>query len=297
MKLVRDLMTKTLISIPASKTLTEAKDVLLDNGITSLPVFDAYGKPIGLLTELGLVRAFLKVHNSADKSKDTIFHHKEFLDTITVVDEDVPILQAIKMLFGSGVIRLLVKDSRNKFIGIISPRDILRVVSGDFDRVMGIERELTHTQTALRKVSGKLKDSDEILSRYHDYLEQAPFFIHSLDEEGSLVFANMRLREELGYERGEMIGMRLEDIYTKDQVEKSRSGLKKIMKRGAHEPIITTMRRKNGSALRVEAVSSALKSPDGKFFATVTMSRPLASDNMLRALNGVLDLTKSEPFD
>lgn len=297
MKFVRDLMTKTLISIPASKTLTEAKDVLLDNGITSLPVFDAYGKPIGLLTELGLVRAFLKVHNSTDKSKDTIFHHKEFLDTLTVVEEDVPILQAIKMLFGSGVIRLLVKDSKGKFIGIISPRDILRVVSGDFDRVMGIERELNQTQTALRKVSGKLKDSDEILSRYHDYLEQAPFFIHSLDEEGNLVFVNMRLRDELGYGRGEMIGMNLEDIYTRDQVEKSRSGLKKILKQGAHDPIITTMLRKDGSILRVEAVSSALKSPEGKFFATVTMSRPLASDNMLRALNGVLDITKAEPFD
>ncbi len=297
MKFVRDLMAKSLVSIASSKTLSEAKDTLLDNGISSAPVFDAYGKPLGLLTELGLVRAFLKVHNAADKSKDTVFHHREFLEQIDVIEENVPISQATKALFASPTQRLLIKDARGKFIGLVSPRDILKVVSGDFDHLLGIERELNDTQDELRKVSGKLKDSDEILSRYHDYLEQAPFFIHSLNEQGNVVFVNMRLREELGYGKGEMIGLTLEQLYSPDQIEKSRAGLAKIMKQGAHEPILTTILRKDGSLLRVEAVSSALKAPDGKFIATVTMSRPLASDNMLRALNGVLDMNKARPFD
>lgn len=297
MKFVRDLMSKSLISIVASKSLNDAKDVLLDNGISSVPVFDAYGKPLGLLTEPGLVRAYLKVHNSSDKSKDTIFHHREFLEAITVIDEDVPITQAIKILFGSPSQRLLVKDGRNKYVGIVSPRDILKVVSGDFDHITGIERELNQTQNALRKATGKLKDSDEILTRYHDYLEQAPFFIHSLNEQGAVVFANKRLRDELGYVKGEMIGMGLEELYARDQVEKSRGGLQRIIKNGAHEPLITSMLRRDGSVMRVEAISSALKGADGKFIATVTMSRPLASDNMLRALNGVLDIDKAEPFD
>jgi PAS domain S-box-containing protein len=290
-------MSKSLISIPSSKTLIETKNILLDNGITSVPVFDNFGKPMGLLTEIGLVRAFLKVHNSTDKSKDTIFHHREFLEPITIVEDTAPISQATRALFTSTINRLLVRDSKGKFIGMVSPRDILRVVSGDFDRTLGIERELKDTQSALRKVKGKLRDSDEILSRYHDYLEQAPFYIHSLDEEGNLVFVNKRLREELGYKTTEMIGMNLEDIYTRDQVEKSRQGLRKIIKQGSHDPVITMMQRKDGTALRVEAVSSALKAADGKFIATVTMSRPLASDNMLRALNGVLDLSKDGAFD
>ena len=286
-------MSKTLVSIPASKTLVEAKNVLLDNGISSVPVFDAYGAPLGLLTELAMVRAFLKLHNAPDKVKDTVFQYREFLEPITTIGEDVPITQAIKVFFATPIHRLLVQDSRKRYIGMISPRDILKVVSGDFDHVMDIERELDETQDALRKVGGKLKDSEEILERYHDYLEQAPFFIHSLNTEGHIVFANKRLRDELGYGPGEMIGIGIEKLYSPDQVERSRAGLSKIISSGTHEPVVTTMMRKNLTSIRVEAVSSALKSPDGKFIATVTISRPLASDNMLRALNGVLDSTNS----
>ncbi len=93
-----------------------------------------------------------------------------------------------------------------------------------------------------------------------------------------------------------MIGMTLDQIYTQDQVERSRKGLEKIIKEGAHKPVITSMKKRDGAELRVEAISSALNSPNGRFIATVTMSRPLASDNMLRALN-LAEMGKVEPFD
>lgn len=297
MKSARELMTANPITIPSFKTLKEGLDTLFDLGISSVPVVDNFGEPLGLLSEFALVRAYLKFHNSEDKSKNQIFHFKELLEPISIIQETLSVSDTIKSVFANSFHRVLVKNGSGKLVGVVSPKDILKVLSGDQNHLSQLEVELNTTKADLRKLAGQLKDNEEITLRYHSYLEEAPFNFHSLNEEGKVIFANRSLRETLGYTSDELIGMPLDALYTPDQVDKAREGLKSIMKSGTHLPIITTFRCKDGTSLRVEALSSALIGSEGQFIATVTMSRRMASDNMLRALNGVLDISEAKPFE
>src|ERR1700759_1013767 len=53
---VADLMTANLISIPAQATILEAARTMLRNRISGLPVVDAEGRLIGMVTEGDFVR-------------------------------------------------------------------------------------------------------------------------------------------------------------------------------------------------------------------------------------------------
>ncbi len=282
--------------LPSSSTLSDGAQLLVEQGISSIPVIDNMGTPMGFLSEFSLIRCYLKLHQSKEKNKDQIYHFRELLEPMALVPAEATLQEAIRILFSSPFHRALVEGANGKIVGIICPKDILKVLTNDRHSISKFESELVATKKDLRNVAGKLKDAEEILSRYHAYLENAPFHIHSVNEEGKVVFANRSLRKALDYDSNEIIGMNLDELYSPDHAEDAKKGLEKIRKNGGHEPVITSMLCKNGDEYRVEAITSAVNGPDGKFIATITMSRRLAADNMLRALNGVLDTKKNAAF-
>ena len=46
--------------------------------------------------------------------------------------------------------------------------------------------------------------------------------------------------------------------------------------------------RKDGSTVRCDIASSALRDSNGKFISTISVLRPVDSEELLRALNGVM---------
>lgn len=295
--IVSDFMTPNPLTIPSSLSLADAAKALFESGYSSVPVLENMGTPLGFLSEFSLIRSFLKLHQMKDKSKDQVYHFREYLEPLATVNHEADLNEAIRVLFSNTFHRALVEGPNGKIVGMVSPKDVLMVLTNKRHSLSKLESELADTQKQLRNISGKLKDAEEILSRYHSYLENAPFHIHSINEEGKVIFANQSLRKALGYEPQEIVGLKLDQLYVEEHAPGALSGLKKVMKSGAHEPVITSMRCKDGSEYRIEAISSALRATDGSFIATVTMSRRLSSDNMLRALHRVLDPTKGNPFD
>ncbi len=286
-------MTRDPFVLHASTNLEDSIKSFCELGITSAPVIDVYGDIKGLITELGLIRLYFRVHGKGE-TKDQIAYHFDLLEKAETVTEDTPINDTIKSLLQSHIHRVVVLDKHKKIIGIISPKDLLKVFNGDSES--RLQKDLKVAREDLKKTVGKLKDSEDLSNRYFSYLESAPFMIHSVNEEGRVIMANKRLSTALGYEPGELIGKSLLDLFEGDNGNKAMVGLKALMKDGIHPPVITAMIRKDKSAVRVEAVSTALYNELGDFVGTITMSRSLASDNMLRALNGVLDKS-AKPFD
>jgi hypothetical protein len=50
----------------------------------------------------------------------------------------------------------------------------------------------------------------------------------------------------------------------------------------------TTMLRKNGDKMRVDIVSSSFKDQKGEFVGTISISREVDAEDLLRALNGLM---------
>ncbi len=60
---VRDIMTRNVISVPADETILKAAQLMLDNRISGLPVVDARGTLVGIVTEGDFLRRLAKRHD------------------------------------------------------------------------------------------------------------------------------------------------------------------------------------------------------------------------------------------
>ena len=138
-------------------------------------------------------------------------------------------------------------------------------------------------------MSAKVTGLNQVLSKYQKLYDDSPYSMHSVDEKGIVVLANKRLHEMLGYKHGELIGESVVKLYSDTVRHDALAGLKKIMEEGYQHNIYTTMITKTGEKLRVDVASSALRDDNGNFMSTITISRTVDSQILLRALHGIVD--------
>ncbi len=287
MKTAQDLMTSQVYSINSSDELDTVIRDFLQYGVTTAPVLDHMGDVLGILSELSLVKIF--VRQSLKESKVVrIGQFSDILEEPFFVSLDTPIAGVMKALVHSPTHRVVVQNLGKQMVGVISPKDVLRFLLGEFDESKNLNSQLEKAHEKLKEVMSQLKDTKEVLIRYQNFYEKTPVLMHSVDAEGNIVMANHCIHQALGYNPGELIGKHIDDLYTKDHVADALRGLKSIANNGFHKSTYTTMMTKEGKPFRVDIASSSIKTPDGDFFATISVSRPINSDTILRALRGLL---------
>ena len=122
MSKVKDIMTKTVITIEANKTVTEAAALMTQNNVSNLIVMEN-NTPTGIVTERDFVRKILA------KNKPTKTKISEIMSTpLRVIDPDAPIKEAARKMLRKGIRRLpVIKD--NRLVGIITTTDIAKQLS------------------------------------------------------------------------------------------------------------------------------------------------------------------------
>ncbi len=173
-------------------------------------------------------------------------------------------------------------------VGIISPKDLLWMVSGQQKNSLNLKVELEKAKQEATSLSSKLSDIENLLKMYRNVFEDSPYMMHSVNSDGRVIMANRRLHNILGYEDNEMIGKSLSDLYPKTVMHEAIGGLETIKKNGFHHVTYTTMLRKSGEKIRIDIASSALRSPKGDFIGTISISRLVDSEDLLRALHGIV---------
>lgn len=143
--LAKDIMTTTVISITSEETVEEAVRLMLDHHISALPVVDADGKMVGLISEGDLMR---RVRNADDVRRSwwlEIFavaseNAQEFVkqrsqhvaDVMTQkvlsVDEDTPVNEIAKLLEIHRIKRVPVLRG-GQLVGIVSRANLLHALS------------------------------------------------------------------------------------------------------------------------------------------------------------------------
>lgn len=140
---VAELMSHNVIAIERDAPLSQAVQMMLDNGVSGLPVVDAGGQVVGILTEGDLLRraetgtegktgwftALFSLGRQADHYIQTHSRRVRELMTPDVITTpaDASLEEAVALMQSHGVKRLpVVNDGR--LIGIISRADFLRAL-------------------------------------------------------------------------------------------------------------------------------------------------------------------------
>ncbi|MFP3164631.1 MAG: CBS domain-containing protein [Acidianus sp.] len=120
---VKNIIGRRLITLKPDMTLKEASMILYKEGIRGAPVLGEGEKVLGIITTADIIKAFFEGKYDAKVSD----YMKT--DVITIRDEE-DVLEAIRKMVIYNVGRLLVVDSTQRVIGIVTRTDILKSIAG-----------------------------------------------------------------------------------------------------------------------------------------------------------------------
>lgn len=287
-KIAKDIMTPNPKFIQSGEDLVNTVKIFIENGIHYSPVVTPVGEVLGLMSEVGLVKAALKNYLEQDQP-EKVATHRDIMESVTAVEENDTIEHVMRQMLKSNCHRVLVFNPQNKLVGIISPRDILRLIMGDETESENVREELARARAEAERLGTEVKNLQMSLDRYQTVVKDSPHMIHGVDEKGNIIMANKKMHLVLGYEDGELIGKHLKDLYAKAILPDAYEGLDRVKKEGHHHTTYTTMLTKNGRKIRVDISSSSLRDKQGKFISTITISREINSEALLRALHNVVE--------
>jgi CBS domain-containing protein len=113
---VSEILTADVVCVREDLTLAALAKLLLDRGLSGVPVVDAAGRPIGVVSKTDLVR-----HPDATGRVAEVMTPMSF-----VLHPDATISQAAALMAFEGVHRLPVVSDDGKVIGLCSSLDVLR---------------------------------------------------------------------------------------------------------------------------------------------------------------------------
>ncbi len=131
-KKVSEYMTRKVITITPGTTLIDCARIMVRNGFRRLPVVSK-GKLVGIVTSMDILKALAlwKLKDSSDAEEALRERVSEIMVTdLKVIDEDTRLSDALKIMRDHNIGCLPVVD-QDKLVGIITERDILRVIADE----------------------------------------------------------------------------------------------------------------------------------------------------------------------
>lgn len=143
-----DIMTRNVICVGPEVTVDEITTSLVRHGISGMPVVDAEGKPVGMVSRADVLRAAQERGDTEESERLTLqpddvapldleqgFHVYEPVKTtardimtpvVVQLHESASIRQAASLMAYEGVHRLPVTSDDGRVVGIVSSLDVLR---------------------------------------------------------------------------------------------------------------------------------------------------------------------------
>jgi acetoin utilization protein AcuB len=125
LELVRDWLSRELITITPESSLPDAQERMRENKIRRLPVVRENGRLVGIIT-LGDIRQALSAGTAAPPPNLTV-NDMMRLNPITI-SENATVGEAAELMLHHTISGLPVMDGSEQLVGIITESDIFRLV-------------------------------------------------------------------------------------------------------------------------------------------------------------------------
>ncbi|WP_412078698.1 CBS domain-containing protein [Streptomyces xanthophaeus] len=142
---VSELMTREVITVPQSAAFKDIVRTLLEHQVSSVPVVDSAGHPLGLISEGDLLPKSagqgdyfrsLPAREAWQEDRSEGLRAEELMSAPPVcAGPDWTVAEAARLMEAQGVKRLLVVDETDALVGIVSRRDLLRIFLRDDDAI------------------------------------------------------------------------------------------------------------------------------------------------------------------
>jgi PAS domain S-box-containing protein len=103
-------------------------------------------------------------------------------------------------------------------------------------------------------------------------IENFPDIIHSVDDDGNIVFTNRAAEQLLGYSREELLAMNVRELYAREVLDSLERGFTNLKRRGDFT-VESVLVAKDGSHILVEIRSFSIYDDYGRFVRTFSILR------------------------
>ena len=129
---IRDVMQKKVTALHCELPITELEKLLLDEHISGVPVVSASGELMGIVSKTDLLRRYqqlLSLGSRTSKKDLAATHLYEIMSPrVLTASPDDEVGTVARRMVASRFHRVIVTDSDNKIVGIVSSLDIMRMV-------------------------------------------------------------------------------------------------------------------------------------------------------------------------
>lgn len=121
----KDIMSSRLIVAKEGMNMEDALKLLVNNKVTGLPVVNGKGEMVGIISEYDIIASVGK----AKKLEPEAFQgNLPYTKNVEAVNEDTPLQDVLERFITAKCRRLPVLDSKGRLVGIISRRDVMKVL-------------------------------------------------------------------------------------------------------------------------------------------------------------------------
>lgn len=240
---------------------------MTENALVAVPVVNPAGAIMGVLSDLGLLKCFLK-RSQATPNLIFVGNYATEFEKIQTINEDEAITEAFR--------RMLLATSKRIFV-VRGEEVVGRLEPGDLYDFMA-------SRSTGRRFKGDLDDGKKKVrlprttaaesAIYQGALfREAPCPIYACDLSGVILAANRMLHYILGYNEGELIGDTLRELYPVTSHQSIFEGLDRLVVSGFRPWSNVAMVKKDTQLLKIDVVSLLKYDQDGVPHSVVTVGR------------------------
>lgn len=127
---VEDLMTIDPVTVPSDATIEEAEELLRHHRISGLPVTDAAGRLVGVISQTDLLYLAVPSVQALIRHRDSGIRVGEVMSTPPVtIDGELPIREAARIMDEGRLHRLVAIDRSGRPIGVLAAMDFVSLVA------------------------------------------------------------------------------------------------------------------------------------------------------------------------
>ncbi len=125
--LIREILSKPIVTVPEGSSIREVASLMSEHQVSFALIVDSKKQIIGIVTERDITRAIAK-GIPYDEKIDKIM-----TKTIITIRDNENVIDALNLMLRNSIRHLVVIDSNDNFVGVVSIRDIAQALGLMYD--------------------------------------------------------------------------------------------------------------------------------------------------------------------